>query len=93
LRAEKTRRGLKWILLAEGYLHLVNPWILAAATALLIISAIAYHSLVSWIILSSGLLLLALKPYRTWVTMQLCLVMGALKNLHTREIIWAKQAK
>ncbi|MEM2197426.1 MAG: glycosyltransferase family 2 protein [Sulfolobales archaeon] len=93
LRTEKTHRGFKWILLAEGYLHLVNPWVLAAATALLIISAIAYYSLVSWIILALGLLLLALKPYRTWVTTQLCLIVGALRNFYTKEIVWAKQIK
>jgi len=93
LKTGKAHRGFKWILLAEGYLHLMNPWILAAATALLIISAIAYHSLMSWIILASGLLLLALKPYRTWITTQLCLLAGAVRNFYTKEIVWTKQIK
>jgi len=88
LRTEKTHRGLKWVLLAEGSLHLVNLWILAA-TSLFIISAIAYHGLASWTILTLELLLLALKPYRTWVTTQLCLIAGAVRNLYTKEIAWA----
>jgi len=93
LRTEKTHRGLKWVLLAEGYLHLVNPWILAPTTSLLIISAIAYCSLASWTILALGLLLIALKPYRSWVTMQLCLITGSVRNLYTKEIVWTKQSK
>jgi len=73
--------------LAERYLHLVNPWILAAAVILLIASAIVYHSLLSWIILALGLSLLALKPYRTWIATQLCLIVGAVRNLYTKEIV------
>lgn len=93
LRTWKVHRRLKWILLAEGYLHIVNPWILAASTVLLTISAIVYHSLASWTILALGLLLLALKPYKTWIAMQLYLVIGATRNLYTKEIIWTKQVK
>jgi len=93
LRAGKVNEKFKWIILAESYLHLVNPWILAAAVILLITSAITYHSLLSWIILALGLLLLALKPYRTWIATQLCLIVGAIRNLYTKEIVWAKQIK
>jgi len=93
LRAGKVNEKFKWILLAESYLHLVNPWIIAAAAILLIASAIVYHSLLSWIILALGLLLLALKPYRTWIATQLCLIVGAVRNLYTKEIVWTKQVK
>jgi len=93
LRAGKVNEKFKLILLAESYLHLVNPWILAAAVILLIASAIVYHSLLSWIILALGLSLLALKPYRTWIATQLCLIVGAVRNLYTKEIVWAKQIK
>ncbi|MEM3587726.1 MAG: hypothetical protein QXO71_10450, partial [Candidatus Jordarchaeaceae archaeon] len=93
LKAKKTRTELKWILIVESYLHLVNAWVLAAAVILLIILAIVYHSLLSWIISVSGVLLLALKPYRTWITTQLCLIAGALRNLYTKEIVWVKQYK
>lgn len=93
LRAGKVNEKFKLILLAESYLHLVNPWILAAAVILLIASAIVYHSLLSWIILALGLSLLALKPYRTWIATQLCLIVGAVRNFYTKEIVWAKQIK
>ncbi|MEM2622840.1 MAG: hypothetical protein QXI35_08265, partial [Candidatus Nezhaarchaeales archaeon] len=83
----------KWILLAESYLHLVNPWILAIATTLLITSSIACQSLLSLTTLALGLSLLALKPYRTWIATQLCLIVGAVRNLYTKEIVWAKQIK
>jgi len=93
LRTEKTHGRLKRVLLAEGYLHLVNPWVLAVATVLLMISAIAYRSLVSWAVLALGLLPIVLEPYRTWVTMQLCLIAGSVRNLYTKEIVWTKQSK
>jgi len=93
LRAGKANKRLKWILLAESYLHLINPWVLVAAVTLLTASAIIYHSLLSWVVLALGLSLLALKPYRTWITTQLCLITGAIKNLYTREMVWAKQSK
>ncbi|MCX8204987.1 MAG: glycosyltransferase [Candidatus Nezhaarchaeota archaeon] len=93
LRARGGPRKFKRILLIESYLHLANPWILAAATVLLVASAVAYNSLVSWTTLASGLLLLALKPYRTWITTQLYLIAGAIRNLYSREIVWTKQSK
>ncbi|MEM2704261.1 MAG: glycosyltransferase family 2 protein [Candidatus Bathyarchaeia archaeon] len=93
LRVGMVNERFNWILSAESYLHLVNPWILVIAIILLITSAIVYHSLLSWIILALGLSLLALKLYRTWIATQLCLIVGAIKNLYTKEIIWAKQVK
>ncbi|MEM0057153.1 MAG: glycosyltransferase [Candidatus Geothermarchaeota archaeon] len=92
LRVEKVNK-FKWILLVESYLHLVNPWILAIAVILFITSSIIHHSLLSWIILALGLLLLVLKLYRTWIATQLCLIVGAIRNFYTKEIVWAKQIK
>ena len=37
--------------------------------------------------------LLAYKPYRTWVAMQLCLIAAALRNLWTKEVVWRKEDK
>ena len=93
LRTGRVNKKFKWILLAESYLHLANPWILAIAATLLITSAIACQSLLSLTTLALGLSLLALKPYRTWIATQLCLVVGAVRNLYTKEIVWAKQIK
>jgi len=93
LRTGRVNKKFKWILLAESYLHLANPWILAIATTLLITSSIAYQSLLSLTTLTLGLSLLALKPYRTWIATQLCLIVGAVRNLYTKEIVWAKQIK
>ena len=93
LRTGMVNKKFKWILLAESYLHLVNPWVLAIATTLLITSSIACQSLLSLITLALGLSLLALKPYRTWIATQLCLIVGAVRNLYTKEIVWAKQIK
>jgi len=93
LRTGKVNKKFKWILLAESYLHLINPWILAIATILLITSSIACQSLLSLTTLALGLSLLALKPYRTWIATQLCLIVGAVRNLYTKEIVWAKQIK
>ncbi|MEM0066687.1 MAG: glycosyltransferase family 2 protein [Sulfolobales archaeon] len=93
LRTGMVNKKFKRILLAESYLHLVNPWILAIATILLITSSIARQSLLSLTTLALGLSLLALKPYRTWIATQLCLIVGAVRNLYTKEIVWAKQIK
>ena len=79
--------------LIEGYLHLVNPWLLTVVVTILLASGLLYHSFIAPVVLVLGLLLLASKPYRTWITTQLCLIMGALRNLYTKEIVWAKQIK
>jgi hypothetical protein len=76
----------------EAWLHLANPWLLAAA-ALLLAAEAAKGSPPALAMLALGILLLAYKPYRTWVAMQLYLMAAALRNLKTKEIAWEKEAK
>ena len=85
-------RELRKILLVETYLHLLNPWILVAATATLLYLALN-SSIVAIALIVLGATLLAFKPYRTWVMAQLYLVIASIRNLWTREIAWEKQAK
>ena len=74
---------------AEWWLHIANPWLLPIATILFIASAIQ-GSITALTLLSLGLALLALKLYRTWILQQLYLIIGALRNLWTKEIAWKK---
>jgi hypothetical protein len=82
----------KPVLLAEAYLHLVNPWLLPIATTLLIHQALK-GSVIAIAVLAAGALLLAYKPYRTWVATQLYLIVAMLRNMWSKEIAWRKQAK
>jgi biofilm PGA synthesis N-glycosyltransferase PgaC len=82
----------KHILLAEAYLHLVNPWLLPIATTLLIHQALR-GSTIAIAVLATGALLLAYKPYRTWVATQIYLIVAMLRNIWSKEIAWRKQAK
>jgi len=79
------------ILAVEMYLHLLNPWLLVIAVALLVIAAL--RSLSALIFLVVGVLLLVYKQYRTWITTQTYLVMAAIRNIWTKEIVWKKQEK
>ncbi|MBE9391226.1 glycosyltransferase [Fervidicoccus fontis] len=88
----KAPKNFDRILKVEEYLHLVNPWILLGGAVLLSASAIM-GSLISLIFLALGIALLMYKPYRTWISMQLYLVIAAIKNLWSREIVWEKQEK
>lgn len=80
------------ILLAEAYLHLLNPWLLVAALALLLIAA-ARDPLPPAAALAAGLALLAYRPYRTWIASQLFLILGALMNLGGKGDVWKKVPK
>jgi biofilm PGA synthesis N-glycosyltransferase PgaC len=82
----------KHVILVEAYLHLVNPWLLPIATTLLIYQALR-GSVIAIAVLAAGALLLAFKPYRTWVATQLYLIMAMLRNLLTKDIAWEKQVK
>jgi cellulose synthase/poly-beta-1,6-N-acetylglucosamine synthase-like glycosyltransferase len=82
----------KPVLLVKAYLHLVNPWLLPMATTLLIHQALK-GSIIAIAVLVAGTLLLAYKPYRTWVATQLYLITAMLKNLLTKDIAWEKQVK
>jgi biofilm PGA synthesis N-glycosyltransferase PgaC len=50
-------------------------------------------SVIATAVLAVGALLLAFKPYRTWVVAQLYLIAAILKNLLTKDIAWEKQVK
>jgi cellulose synthase/poly-beta-1,6-N-acetylglucosamine synthase-like glycosyltransferase len=82
----------KPVLLVEAYLHLVNPWLLPITTTLLIHQALK-GSIIVTAVLAAGALLLAYKPYRTWVATQIYLIVAMLKNIWSKEIAWRKQAK
>ncbi|MEM3974828.1 MAG: glycosyltransferase family 2 protein [Ignisphaera sp.] len=93
LRNMKQAPGeFKWILLAEFFLHVVNPFLLLASVAVLIAGALA-ASLLATVALALGVGLLMVKPYRTWILLQFSLVAAALRNLKSREIVWSKQVK
>jgi len=85
-------RELRDILLVEAYLHLINPWILLVAVAILLY--LALNPLTTALaLLALGVSLLVLKPFRTWVATQIYLAIAALRNLWTKEIAWRKQEK
>jgi len=75
-----------WI---ELYLHVVNPLILALAVALLVASA-AGGSLPVLALLATGVALLAVKPYRTWVANQLYLLVAILRSARTADSVWER---
>jgi cellulose synthase/poly-beta-1,6-N-acetylglucosamine synthase-like glycosyltransferase len=82
----------KPILLAETWLHLLNPWLLLAATTILLYKA-SMGSLVALALLVAGAALLILKPYRTWIATQAYLITACIRNLRTREIVWERLEK
>jgi cellulose synthase/poly-beta-1,6-N-acetylglucosamine synthase-like glycosyltransferase len=73
----------------EGYLHVVNPWLLAASTLLLIALA-AGGSMPALMILTMGLLLLLYKPFRVWVASQGYLATAMFKRIKSREAKWSR---
>jgi hypothetical protein len=62
------------------------------ATSLLLYRALE-GSLRASIILTIGLILLIYKPFRTWIATQVYLIVGMIRNIFSREIIWRKLAK
>jgi cellulose synthase/poly-beta-1,6-N-acetylglucosamine synthase-like glycosyltransferase len=85
-------RRLRWILLAETHLHLFNPWILVI-TALILAYQTVKGSALALALVALGALLLAYKPYRTWIMTQLYLAVASIRNLWTKEIAWERQYK
>jgi len=77
------------ILLAEKHLHLANPWLLPAA-AIALAAAATPPALA---LLTAGAAALAFKPYRTWTTAQLYLIVATIRNLRDKELIWEKLNK
>jgi len=73
----------------EWWLHLVNPWLLTTAAILPVMSAF-YDSLTAIALLGAGLIFLMSKLYRMWVLQQVYLVVAALRNLWTKEMVWSR---
>jgi len=76
-----------WII--EAYLHLINPWLLLIVVLLLTASSVM-GSITAIALLTLGVLLLFIKPYRTWISTQLYLVLAAIRSIWTKEIAWEK---
>ena len=92
LTRPKTPKRFKAILYTEAYLHLVNPWLLPAAAALLLASALT-GNIPAAALLGVGAVMTAYKPYRTWMAAQIYLIAAAVRNLWTKEVVWRKQNK
>jgi cellulose synthase/poly-beta-1,6-N-acetylglucosamine synthase-like glycosyltransferase len=73
----------------EWWLHVINPWFPIICALLLVVRAF-HASPVALILLGTGLALLVLRPYRTWMLQQLYLLIAAVRNLWTKEIVWRK---
>jgi uncharacterized membrane protein (DUF485 family) len=89
----KASREFKPVLVAEAWLHLFNPWLLLAAATTILFYKALMGSLTALAVLVAGVVLLILKPYRTWVVTQVYLVIASVRSLWTREIAWEKQEK
>jgi len=88
----KIPKKFKTILHMETFLHVVNPWLLLFIAVLLPVCAIKGSTL-SKIFLVSGVALLMVKSYRTWITQQMHLITASVRNLKTKEIVWRKDIK
>ena len=86
-------KEFKKILAVEMFLHLFNPWLLFTSVILFVMSIAMFHSLTASFLLTMGMVLLVAKPYRTWITQQIHLIVASIRNLWTKEIAWSKQTK
>ena len=81
------------ILAVETFLHVLNPWLLLLAMTLLLLNALISNSFLALILIASGLILLAIKSYRTWISSQIFLILASVRNFWTKEITWSKSVK
>lgn len=88
----KTPKTFMKILGVEAYLHLSNPWLLVVV-ALMLFYGVFAESIVSLTLLALGVILLAYRPYRSWITSQIYLTIAALRNLYTKDLVWKKESK
>ncbi len=88
----KIPRPYKSIFYMEVFLHLINPWILLGITLLFLI-LIAMKSPLAAVVLMLGIALLIYRPYRTWITTQLYLIVAMIRNLYTKDLVWTKMWK
>ncbi|MHA1834570.1 MAG: glycosyltransferase [Candidatus Baldrarchaeia archaeon] len=84
-----TKSQFERIWKVEWWLHVVNPWFLLISVIFLVISAIR-NSIVALVLLGVGLTLSIIKTYRIWILQQLYLLIGALRNLRSKEVVWSK---
>ena len=89
LGAYKYTKPFERIWKVEWWLHVTNPWLLISCVFLFLLS-IFRGSFTALALLGTGLVLLTLKSYRTWVLNQLYLVIATIRNLWTKEIVWSK---
>jgi biofilm PGA synthesis N-glycosyltransferase PgaC len=84
----KTGFDIIWAI--EFWLIVINPWILMAAVLMVALSFLLGSGQLASIPLLASLVLLLFKPYRAWVSQQLYLVLGFLRNLITPKEVWVK---
>jgi len=89
----KPKGNFAWIIAVETFLHLINPWILLMSVLLVILAAAIFHSLVAYVLVTIGLVLLSVNQYRMWLAQQSNLLFAALRNITNKEIVWKKQIK
>lgn len=92
----KRNKSFSKILIAETFLHIVNPWILLLSLILLLASMVSTLPSIQYtsiMLLIGGTALLFLKSFRTWIITQLILIAGMLRNIYTKELVWEKQRK
>jgi glycosyltransferase involved in cell wall biosynthesis len=73
----------------EWYLHVINPWFLVVAGVFLVFGVLC-GSFMALFLLGLGLAFLAFKPYRIWLLQQIYLILAAIRNLWTKDIMWNK---
>jgi len=81
------------IILMEAYLHTANPWLLLLSLVLFLYSTLMFQSILGLSIIALGIVLLMLKPYRTWILNQILLMVAQIRNLRNKELVWRKQRK
>jgi len=74
----------------EWWLHTINPLLLPSGMLLLLVSVVAYKSLLAASSMLIGFAALVLRPFRTWLLQQLHLMVALVKNLWSKEIIWER---
>lgn len=74
----------------EFWLNIVNPWILVLAVFLLALSILEGLRVFSVSVALIGLLALGLKAYRSWISQQLYLILGCIRNFITRSETWSR---
>jgi cellulose synthase/poly-beta-1,6-N-acetylglucosamine synthase-like glycosyltransferase len=85
------KTGFENIWRIEYWLHLINPWLLAAGTLLTIIALITGEAIKFTLLsLGTGVALLILPPYRVWVMQQFYLILARIRGLTTQDVTWKR---